>query len=172
MKKVCVIVGWIVGVLIFGGLFLYNLFNNDTFFSVPVTSLLTVLVAVVFSYWLVQSRNDKRKKNDKLGSLLYKIQDIIQQKEFIESNNEAIQRRNLIKQRSVGNKIEYLKNGCGKDASIKKLVEELEGEFLRFREFYCEHYKDQDYMQKSEKELLNYIIRMDDIADKIHMALL
>lgn len=172
MKKVVNTFGWIVVVLMFGSLSIYNIKHNDTFFDVPVTSLLTVVVAIFVSYGLVQNRNNKRKKNDKLSSLLYKIQGIIQQEEFIESKSESIQRRNLIMQRSVGNKIKYLKKGCEKDASIKNLVEQMEDEFLRFREFYGEHYKDQEYMEKSEKELINFIVKMDDIADKIHIELL
>lgn len=172
MRKVFEIIGWIVVILVFTSLFFYNLINNDTFFSAPFTSLMTVGVALFVSYGLVQSRNNRRKKSDKLSNLLYKIQGIIRQEEFVESQSERIQRRNLIMQRSVGNKIEYLKKGCEKDTSLKKLVEQMEEEFLRFREFYGEHYKDQDYMRKSEKELMNFIVKMDDIADKIHIELL
>ena len=151
---------------------IYNIFTNSEFWETSITALLTALVAVMFSYLFVQSKNDRVRRNEKIDKLLYKIQDIITEDEFISVDNEEIVRKNLIKHRSVANKILYLEKMSNCDSEIKTNVKELENEFRIFREFYGDHYSDKDYMHKSYKQIYNFIIKIDDLADKIHIQLL
>lgn len=173
MKKTTwreVVVGiTIVVILIIG---ICNMICYNKFWETSVSSIITLLIAVVFSYYFTQSKNDIRKKKEKADRLLYKIQDIILEKGFIESDPEEISRVNLIKHRSLANKIECLKKTCKGDDEIYKDIEKLEEEFSRFREFYGEHYKDSEYMLKSQNELQNYVTKMDDIADQIHIKIM
>lgn len=158
----------IIGIL----LCIYNVLYNDKFFKVSVTSLLTIFIAVIFSYWFVQRKNDKRNKNEKIDKMVYKIQEIVCGSDFISSVNEDMSRKNLIRHRSVANKITYLKDVCGENNEVKSAIIEIEKEFESFREFYGNHYKDQEYMEKSQNELFNYITKIDDKADEIHVMLL
>lgn len=159
-------------IIIIFGIGLCNMVSNEKFWEVSVSSIITLLIATVFSYYFTQSKNDIRKKKEKIDKLLYKIQGIILESSFVESNSEEIARINLIKQRSLANKIECLKRTCKKNDEVYKDIEKLGEEFSRFRDFYGEHYKDQEYMIKSQNELQNYITKMDDIADQIHIKIM
>lgn len=158
-------------VVCIGGLGIYNVINNKLFLKVSASSLLTMFIAVIVSFWLVQLKNDKRKLNDKIDKLVYKIQDIISSSDFTSCETADICRKNLILHRSVANKIEYLKSVCEKDDNIKSSILEIENEFRALREFYSDHYMDEEYMRKSQKEFQNYITKIDDEADKIHVKL-
>lgn len=147
---------------------IYNAKKNDGFLNASITELLTIIIAIIFSYWFVQIKSDKRKKNEKIDTMIYKIQSIVSDPEFLSVETDQICRKNLIAHRSVGNKITYLKKICEDDSDIKVKVLELENEFNGFREFYGNHYCDKQYMSKSEKDLLNYVTKIDDKADEIH----
>ena len=169
MKKIIISLGIAIGLVL---LISYNVVSNERFFEASITSILTILVALLFSYYFTQQKNDIRKKNEKIDNLIYKIQEIILDSEFIESDNDAISRKNLIKQRSVANKIEYLCNITSTSVELANLVKEIKETFSNYREFYGEHYTDIEYMEKSKKDLLNYVVKIDDLADKIHISLL
>lgn len=151
---------------------IYNVINNKKFFDASITALLTIVIAIIFSYWFTQIKSDKRKRSEKIDSMLYKIQSIISDPGFLSVETDEICRKNLIAHRSVGNKITYLKKICEDGSDVKAKVLELEEEFGRFREFYGDHYCDKEYMKKSEKELLNYVTKIDDKADEIHTLIL
>lgn len=58
-------------VVCIGGLGIYNVINNKLFLKVSASSLLTMFIAVIVSFWLVQLKNDKRKLNDKIDKLRF-----------------------------------------------------------------------------------------------------
>lgn len=164
MKKksfILVILFWL-GCLALG---IYNGIKNPDFLVTPLSTIISIGVAVVVSYFFVQRKTDDRRKKEKIDKLLYKVQEIILNDNFIEVRDE-----NLIIQRSVINKILYLEDGVDND--IKGDISRIREKFEEFREFYGNHYKDIAYMNKSKKELLNYVRLIDDFCDKIHMKLL
>ena len=161
MKKIVIILG-VLGTIIFG---IYNIINNDDFLKAPLTTMISILVAIVLSYFFTQRKTDDRRKMEKIDNLLYKIQDIILDKEFI-----VVQDSDLIVHRSIANKIKYLKDNAPCD--LKSDVDRLEDIFEDYRLFYGEHYMDKDYMEKSKKDLLNYVMKFDDVCDSLHMRLL
>lgn len=150
----------------------YNSINNKDFFETSVAPLLTALIAVLFSYMFVQRKNDRIRKNEKIDKLLYRIQEIIADNDFISSDNDIISRKNLLQHRSIANKISYIEEAGKGNKKIEVDIQKLKEEFERFREFYGNHYTDTQYIRKSYNELRNYIIKMDDISDKIHISLL
>lgn len=158
--------------LLIVGLCIYNLVNNPNFLDTSFTALITIAIALIFSYWFTQIKNDKRKRNEKIDTLLYKIQEIVRNLDFISADTDEVCRKNLISHRSIANKIKYIKIACEDDKNIQEKVSQLEDEFKRFREFYGNHYAQKDYMKDSIKDLLNYITIIDDKADEIHIMLL
>ena len=151
---------------------LYNFCNNPDFLEASATALITIAVAIIFSYWLTQIKSDKRKRNEKIDKLLYKIQEIVGNPDFISAETPEVCRKNLISHRSVVNKINCIKIACEEDKRITDKVLQLEDEFKRFREFYGDHYAQKEYMKNSDKDLINYIAKIDDKADEIHIMLL
>ena len=55
---------------------IYNVINNKKFFDASITALLTIVIAIIFSYWFTQIKSDKRKRSEKIDSMLYKMQSI------------------------------------------------------------------------------------------------
>ena len=156
----------IVFIICMFGIIVYNLLNNDKFLETSVTSIISIVIAVVISYVFVQKKTDLRSKKEKIDKLLYKIQDIIGGESFSLSGK----RENLILHRSISNKLAGLKK-IQMDKDIMKKIEDIEQVFGDFREFYGNHYNDSEYMEKSRIELINYIQRIDDICDEIHVSL-
>lgn len=148
----------------------YNLVNNQKFFEASFTTIVSIVIAVVVSYCFVQRKNDERRKKEKLDKLVYKIQSMILDDEIASVDSEEIIRKNFIRHRSLGNKIQYLKDY--KTESIEEYVEKLEDNFKQFREFYSDHHKEKEYMINSVKEIANFKARIDDTCDKIHMILM
>lgn len=154
----CFVLGW------------YNLKNNDDFFKTSFSTIISVAIAVVLSYYFVQRKNDERRKKEKIDKLLYKIQEMIADEEFISVESEGIIRKNLIYHRSIGNKIQYLNENTSGD--IHENVQKVSETFEQLREFYSNHYSDKDYVSRSDKEIANYKTKIDDTCDKIHMMLM
>lgn len=148
--------------IIFG---IYNFCTNPQFLTASLTSIVTIAIALIVSYFLVQRKTDDRRKREKIDRLLYKIQDTILDKDFLEINTT-----DLITHRSVANKIEYLEDNVTGD--IKKKISRIKELFEEYREFYSNHYTDKEYMEKSLKELTNYVARIDDLCDEVHLMLL
>lgn len=145
---------------------IYNIFCNKDFFETSITAVISILVAIIVSYVLVQHKTDERRKKEKIDNLLYKIEKILQKEDFL-----VVKEGDLILQRSISNKICFLENYV-ENIDIKTDITRMKEYFDQYREFYGNHYKDNTYMEKSKNELMNYISRIDDICDSIHMKLL
>lgn len=144
---------------------IYNYKNNADFLKAPLSTIISILIAVVVSYLFVQKKTDDRRKREKIDKLLYKIQDLISASDFID-----VKEGDLIVHRSIANKIEFLENNT--EDNLKEEVKKLKETFVLYRDFYGNHYADADYMSKSKIELMNYIKLIDDTCDKMHMKLL
>jgi len=144
---------------------IYNISFNEDFFKTPLTTMISVLVAIIVSYYFTQRKVDDRRKKEKIDQLLYKIQGIILDSQFIE-----VKDTDLIVHRSIANKIQYLEMNIPDE--MRGDINRLADIFKDYRFFYGEHYKDDDYMNRFKKDLLNYITKIDDVCDNIHMKLL
>ena len=149
---------------------IYNCKNNDKFFDASFTTLVTIAIAVIVSYFLVQKKTDKRRKNEKIDDLLYKIQCYVNEDNFV-LTGEDISRKNLILHRTISNKIRCLKS-LGLDKNSKKELEYIEKNFKDFRRVYGDNYSSREKMEEKYSELKNYVVRIDDACDKIHMTLM
>lgn len=103
---------------------IYNYRNNVKFFEASFTSLVTIIVAVVVSFLFVQLKTDKRRQNEKIDELIYKIQGYITEESFVMGGEHS--RKNLILHRSIINKIRYLK--------IRKIDKEITAELEKNRD--------------------------------------
>lgn len=56
------------------GLTIFNIIKNDQFFYTPISSVLTLIISLVFAFYYVQKNTDKRKLKDIYYDLLIKLQ--------------------------------------------------------------------------------------------------
>ncbi|WMJ88879.1 hypothetical protein [Anaerocolumna sp. MB42-C2] len=151
-------------------LIIYNVLKNDDFLQSSLVQILSLLTVILVSYFLVQLRNDKSKKNEKINYLLSKIQNIILNEDFIKYQSKEDNQKTLIMIRTVGNKITLLKE-CENTDENQELISLVDDTFNKLKEFYGDHGHDATYMDNSKKEVMNYISIIDDACDKLHMLL-
>lgn len=169
MKKIIKFLIIIVVGLSIGGIALYNAFVNPKFWEIQIGQVLTLYVAIVVSYALVQWRNTDSHKNEKIDDLVYKIQVMISDENLMKADSDSSQQLNLMIHRSIAKKIQYVKDSNVKE--IEQEVSEIESNFTILRELYSNHMKDQEYLDKSTYEINNRIKLIDDSCDSIHMKL-
>ena len=168
MKKIFNIIAGIVFGCIIVALGVYNYQNNKSFFEASFTSLATICVAVIVSFYLVQLKTDKRRQKEKIDTLLYKIQSYLTEESFLLGGEDAW--KNLILHRSIFNKIKYLEN-LNIDKKILDELKKVKGYLEKFRCTYSENYLDEEKLKDKYDELKHYITLIDDICDKIHILL-
>ena len=130
---------------------LYNIKHNDKFWEASAVNVITILIAVVISYFFVQKRNDRRKQMDILLELISRLQlQISSEKayDFTGQTREEIMMRN----RDINNKVQILTE-VGESFLLKedmKFVRQKTDEYLAL---IGDHSTDLDYLIKSKKEL-------------------
>lgn len=130
---------------------LYNIRYNEEFWSASAVNIITILIAVVISYFLVQRKSDRRKQKEILLDLINKLRLLIDSEEtydFTGQSREEIMMRN----RDISNKVQILTNlqtvfGIEEDM---KFIQEKTEEYLSL---VGDHSMDLDYLIKSKKEL-------------------
>ncbi|MED9967339.1 MAG: hypothetical protein UFJ18_11190 [Blautia sp.] len=162
---ICIV--FVVGLVMLG---IHNYKNNEKFFDTSLTTLLTIAVAVIISYFFVQKRTDNRRKNEKIDNLLYKIQKYINEDNFVLTGGE-ISRKNLILHKAIANEIRCIKN-MNLDKESRKQIARVERYFKDFREVYGENYPNEERIEEKYSELKNYVVNIDDACDRIHMHLM
>ncbi len=130
---------------------LYNIRHNEEFWSASAVNIITILIAVVISYFLVQRKSDRRKQKEILLDLINKLRLLIDSEEtydFTGQSREEI----LMRNRDISNKVQILTNlqtvfGIEEDM---KFIQEKTTEYLSL---VGDHSTDLDYLIKSKKEL-------------------
>ena len=154
----------------------YNFNKNCNFFDASLSTIVSIMIAVIVSFYLVQKKNDLIREKEKIDGLVYKIQEIIMDNSFGSVEDEDIIRKNLIMQRSVANKFEYLSVKFKRlndkiNTETKESLKNAADKYNEFKEFYGNHYTDKEYIKKSFTEITNYKTLIDDFCDKIHIQL-
>lgn len=155
----------------------YNYINNPNFFITPIYFIINILIAVIFTYYFVQNKNDERKRREIAEKILTNIQTLVISRisQEVDMTDEQW-KKTMMHKRSLNNKISaleiigiglgidnhivYIRQKFGEyDAAIgeadKKPSEESERIFNLIDEK-CEYaivdlYKRQNKMEKQKK---------------------
>lgn len=164
--------GWIVGALVACGLMAlagYNLYNNADFWEASAVNCITIAIAVLVSYFLVQKQNDQRKQKEILLDLIYKLQAQIVHPSMYDvagMSKEELTMRN----RSVGNKIHILKKAKEK-FEIEDEVAFVQERFDEYNTLIGDHIENETYLQQSKRELKRPLDLMDGKLIEMAMKL-
>lgn len=120
----------------------YNIFvigDCKTFFGANLFQILTIMIAIVISFYISQKMTDRRRKADVIEKMLYSIQDRLSCKEIILSSKREI---SLPALREVENNLKHLKEHCfpNQEEDFKILYDKFE----ILRELF-----DESFMQES-----------------------
>lgn len=150
VKKVAISVLCIIVIFIA----LINVFaiKNDDFWKTSATTCITLLVAIVFGYYMTQKNLDARRQKDEYIKIIEKIQAIIMNDlmyNIIDNNNinEA-----LMNKRNLSNYITILKNHASK-FGFKTEVAFINEKFEEYADILGNHNDDLEYLKKSQMEL-------------------
>lgn len=160
------------GVFVFGlfGLAYYNFKTNTLFLIAPAYTILNLLVAVVFAYYLAQRKNDERKLKEKAEDLIDKIQIAINDERSYRVTTKQDVDCLKIRQRTISNQIDILFSLKDK-LSCTGNIEYIKEKYIEYKELTGNHIEDLEYLTKSEKDLLNKILLIDNKLDEMKMDL-
>lgn len=171
-KKTGYVIAYVLTFFILVGciyLFAYNWNNNKDFFKMSLSTLMTIVTAIIISFYLVQKKKDERRKIDNIDKILTKVQLFINDTKLIDASTQSALNNALLMQKSLANKLEYIKKNCPKEIEFDLLY--ICNEFQHLRELYGGHFKDEEYIKKSADDFKKFIINIDDKCDAIHMNL-
>ena len=134
-----------------GGLILYNIKTNPSFWETSVSSCITIIIALVFSYWLVQRKNDLRKQKEILASLLFDLRTQFEKEDMYDLSQMSPSSINM-RNRDISNKIGIL-DSVKEEFSIAADVDFIYEKFDEYKELIGNHINDHGYLKNSSFEL-------------------
>lgn len=155
MNRKSVSIGkWILSVLLaiaFVVFVIYNIINNDEFWNASAVNIITILIAIVISYFFVQRKSDLRKQKDILLNLINGLQLQISSEKAYNFTNQTGEEI-LMRKRDISNKIHILSEI--QDAfSLHDEVKFVCDKFDEYEKLISDHISDLEYLVKSQNEL-------------------
>ena len=117
-----------IGYVVFVG---WNILNNQNFWEASATNCVTILIAVIISYYLVQKRNDRRKQKDIILDLLLSMQSQIDAETMYIFNKQG-REEILMRNRGIANRIHILEQ-VKDEHCIKSEVDFIAEKFDEYR---------------------------------------
>lgn len=148
----------------------HNYKVNSEFFIMPLSTCISICVAVGISYILTQRQTDTRKRKDILLNLLNSLQNMIGGCDSYIICDDTTKASVNMKKREISNKIEILKEYKDEfdfDTEIKSIQEK----FDEYEEFIGNHIEDLDYLKRSTAELQRPLLIMNDDIYKVMLKL-
>lgn len=144
---------WVIGAcIVIISLAVYNYFTNPDFWVFSATNGITLLVAVIVSFFLVQRKADKKNQIDALVKLLYAIQSIVGDKATYMITADTDPNTLTMRKRQLSNYVDILLKhadafGISKEAAfISEKVEE-------YASIIGNHIDDLSFLSQSSKDL-------------------
>lgn len=159
-KYVC-IVGIVV--LIIGNI------NNKNFFSMSLFDILTLIIMLFVSYYLVEKKSDKRIRQSKIEETLNLIKKDIEEITITYFTGDY-QRKYTMLSRRISNKVIILEK-YDKDFCIENEVKEFKDKFLQFDTLIGNHITNIDEIKVVMKDIENYKDMMLQKLDNIFMGI-
>lgn len=138
-------------IVLFAWLCYYNYTSNTSFWDASAVDCITILIAVIISYYFVQKQNDYQKQKDIVLDIILKTQALVEQKVMYDlsgQDKDAITMRT----RDLNNRIHILETLKG-DFNIAKDVEFVRKHFDEYNTLIGDHINSIDYLLQSQKEL-------------------
>ena len=146
------------------------IWKNDEFWNTSITSCLTLLVALVVSYYFSQKNLDERRQKEAYLKLLEKVQQLVSDKNLIEIRKDTDFEVILMKKRELNNCVYILKEYADK-FSVKDDIKFIEEKTQEYTEFLGNHQQDIEYLEKSSKDLARPLLLIDSRISEVMIKL-
>lgn len=138
--------------LLFGIFVAYNIAEQKMcFFKASAVDCVTIGIAVVVSYYLVQKQTNHQKQRDIVSDIVLKMQLSFEQKELYDFSGQD---RNtiMLRNRDLNNRIHILEE-LERDFGISNEVNFIRQHFDEYTSFIGDHIEDINYLIQSQNEL-------------------
>lgn len=148
---------------------IYNICTNNKFWEASAVNCLTIGVAIVISYYLVQKQNDRRKQKDIVLDLIMKIQALISQRSAYDFEGQDTSEITM-RLRDLNNKVHILE--AVKDRfQISNEVEFIRNKYDEYSNFIGDNIGNLDYLLQSQRVLKRPIELIDSKLVEIALKL-
>lgn len=164
---------WLIPIIFAIGIFVLgicNHINNDKFWEASIYQVITLLMAILITFYATQYKNDQRKVKDYAENVIRKIQAIIVDERFVDFNENTENKAVTMTNRKLNNYISIL-NEYGKKLGFQKDAEYVAEQFKAYRTFVDEHLSDKDYLSKSSPTLQMYAENIEQKCENIILNL-
>lgn len=150
---------------------LINIFylHNTKFFEFNIVNFLTLLVAAFFAFYLSSRMADEKRYNEKLDSIISKIQDIVNSDQLYKVTKSDDIRYITMRIRAVNNKLDILAKQ--KHTNLNAEIEYIKKQFKEYKDNFSNHIDDLTFLQQSEYTLQRNLLLIDDKCDEMHLKL-
>jgi len=146
------------------------IWKNENFWDASATSCLTLLVALVVSYYFSQKNLDERRQKESYLKLIEKVQRLVSDKDLFEIKTAEDIEIVLMKKRELNNYVYILKEYADK-FSLQEDIKFIEEKTQEYIEFFGNHQHDIGYLEKSSTDLARPLLLIDSRLSEIMIKL-
>lgn len=156
----------LLGVTILGA---YNWKTNSHFWEASAVNCITIGIALVVSYYLVQRQNNRRKQKEILLDLIYKLQTQFANSDMYDLSELSISELTM-RNRAIGNRIHILELKKT-EFGLKDEVDFVKEHFEEYCTFIGNHLENKEYLRQSKLELKRPLDLIDGKLTEMAMKL-
>lgn len=163
IRKNILLIGILIAISI---VLLFFNYKTSNFWKVTLKDIITFDFAIFFTYYLTESKQDQRIKNEKLNHIIEDISKSIDEVSQINFQIEYSNKQFTLLIRKVNNKINVLKelnNGVIDESKITYIIEQIG----MLDSFVSEHIKDVEYLDKSRTTIEMHVNNIENKCDEI-----
>ena len=154
----------------------YNLITNMvakkfwSYFDVPLYAILNMLIAILFAYYLTQSKNDRRKKMELVEKLINNTISITEIPTMYTIANETDLKTVRIYQRRIDNRLTLLRK-YEDDFCYSEALGHARSNFELYWGTISNHVEDIPHLIAASVDLHNYLVVVADSLERITVAI-
>lgn len=159
-----------IGTVLFSVYYNIKCINNSDFMKTSFTSCLTLIIAIVVSYYFVKRNQDERNQKEIYLHLIEETKKIIKDGDLVRIKDDTDINLILMKKRDLNNCVALLNRYAHKFEVEKEMVF-VKDKLKEYAEIIGNHQGDVEYLTKSEIELRRPIELIDNKLEEIMMKL-
>lgn len=146
------IVAILVAVVIFIGVVNVLLLKTKDFWSITASTCLTMIIALIVSYFFTQQNQDERNQKEAYLKIMEKLQDIVEDNCMVDINSDIEIEKIMTKKRALNNYIGLLKR-YEKRFNVEDEIRFIREKADEYINFLSDHLDKIEYLSQSQKEL-------------------
>lgn len=140
-------------------LILNAVFDFNVFWTVNISDGIEIFVLI----FLVDRQNEKDRKKEKINALINKVQLRLLDADLVKVDTEENRKITRIKVTSISNLLEIIKDNMDNKNNIDNIVTKMDNLSVLI----MDHIEDEDYIRKTNSQIIRTVIDIDTKLEKI-----